>query len=559
MKNVPIGEILIENGSITKEQLNDALEYQKTHKDVRMGGALMALGYVTEKQMLEALAVRRGLKLTDLKRINIDQKAVAMLPRQLATKYNLIPVGIRNNKLVVVMSDPLNFYAIEDVSQITHMPLDILLDIKQNITDAISVQYSEVDAKAVATKVNESAGTAQLDEKIEIAENGNTDEAPVVQMLNSLLIRGYRTNASDIHIEPFETKISVRMRIDGVITDYVTLSAALKNPLVARIKILSGLDIAERRLPQDGHMKMMIDGEEVNARVSVIPTVYGEKTVIRFLAQNVAIDNAGTFGMTAGNFKKFSHMLQSPHGIVYITGPTGSGKTTTLYMVLEQIAKRSVNISTIEDPVERNIDRVNQVQVNNVSGLTFEVGLRSLLRQDPDVIMVGETRDSETAEISVRAAITGHQVFSTLHTNDALSSIVRLKDMGIPAYMVANSVVGLVAQRLMRKVCDNCKEAYEPGPEDIKALGRDVDRVYRGRGCPMCNGTGYRGRTAVHEVVLIDSALRRMIASDGPIDDIYDYVAKHQDFQSLRQSAADLVEAGISTMEEFHKVAYYSD
>ncbi|MDO4572937.1 MAG: GspE/PulE family protein, partial [Clostridia bacterium] len=381
----------------------------------------------------------------------------------------------------------------------------------------------------------------------------------VVQVLNSLLVRAHSIGASDIHIEPFETHVSVRMRVDGVITDYVTLSPSIHTSLVARVKILSNLDIAERRLPQDGHFKINLSGMEMNARVSIIPTVYGEKTVIRFLSMQARVDHAEFYGMTEGNYEKFRRMLDSPHGIVYITGPTGSGKTTTLYMVLEQLAKRHVNISTIEDPVERNLPRVNQVQVNNVSGLSFERGLRSLLRQDPDIIMVGETRDAETAQISVRAAITGHLVFSTLHTNDAISSVVRLRDMGVPAYLVGNSLVGLVAQRLMRKVCQNCAYEYTPDESERAILGGGTERLVRGRGCHQCNNTGYRGRIAVHEVVLFDKAVRRMVINEAPVEDIENYVREHQDFRTLRDGALELVKNGVSTLEEFQKIAYYSD
>ena len=397
------------------------------------------------------------------------------------------------------------------------------------------------------------------EQALEPEEAAAGDDAPVVQMLNSLLVRGYSINASDIHIEPFETHVAVRMRVDGVITDYVTLSPTLHTSLIARIKILSNLDIAERRLPQDGHFRTMVNGLEMNTRVSLIPTVYGEKAVIRFLSNNAKIDNQSTFGMNREHYNAFRRMLDSPHGIVYITGPTGSGKTTTLYMVLEELSHRLVNISTIEDPVERNIARVNQVQVNNTAGLTFEVGLRSLLRQDPDVIMVGETRDSETASISIRAAITGHLVLSTLHTNDAISSIVRLRDMGVPSYLVANSLVGLVAQRLMRKVCPNCGQAYAPAPEEEAILGKNPGKLYKGKGCHQCNNTGYKGRIAIHEVVLIDKAIRRMIVDEASMEDILAYVQKSQSFMSLRESALALVEQGISTVAEFQKVAYYSD
>ena len=558
VKNVRIGDVLKQYGYITDEELQSALAYQKEHPEMRLGAIILEQGRVTERQLLEALGERMGLTLFDLSAHRVDTAAVARIPRQIAAKYVLIAVAAEGSRLTLVMNDPLNFYAIEDVRQITQMTVEVKLDVKANIESAIELYYSEIDARDAAKAANASAAVDAAP-VLDVEDVAAGDDAPVVAMLNSLLVRAYSVNASDIHIEPFETHVSVRMRVDGVIADYVTLSQTLHTSLIARIKILSNLDIAERRLPQDGHFRTIVNGLEMNTRVSLIPTVFGEKAVIRFLSTNAKIDNQATFGMSQAHYDRFKHMLDSPHGIVYITGPTGSGKTTTLYMMLEELSGRLVNISTIEDPVERNIPRVNQVQVNNTAGLTFEAGLRSLLRQDPDVIMVGETRDSETASISIRAAITGHLVLSTLHTNDAISSIVRLRDMGVPSYLVANSLVGLVAQRLMRKVCPNCADDYAPAPEELAILGGAPLRLRRGNGCHQCNNTGYRGRIAIHELVMIDKAIRRMIVEDAPMDDILAYVRRTQDFVSLRDSARTLVESGVSTVSEFQKVAYYSD
>ncbi|MBC8531063.1 GspE/PulE family protein [Gehongia tenuis] len=559
MKNIPIGEVLKQYGYITEAQLSEALTFQKEHSNKRLGAILIELGFVTERQMLEALALRMDLKMVDLGTYPVNTEAVAKIPKPLALKYGLIAVELHGNRLSIVMSDPLNFYAVEDIRQITQMSLEIMVDVAQNIDRAIEYYYPEIEAKVTAQWASSKAD-ALPSETLELTEDSEGDEAPVVQVLNRLLIRGHSINASDIHIEPFEEHVSVRMRMDGVITDYVTLAKSLHLSLIARVKILSNLDIAERRLPQDGHFRVTIEGVEINARVSIIPTIYGEKAVIRFLFARAIVDDAERFGFSVGDYEKFERMLTSPHGIIYITGPTGSGKTTTLYMVLERLANKLVNISTIEDPVERNIARVNQVQVNNVAGLTFERGLRALLRQDPDVIMVGETRDSETATISVRAAITGHLVLSTLHTNDAISSIVRLRDMGIPAYLVANSLVGLVAQRLMRKVCPHCGQTYAASLAEQQALGQDGPvELKRGPGCHLCSYTGYKGRMAVHEVVVIDKTIRRMITEDAPMDDIVAYVSQNQSFTSLRDSAREAALKGITSMEEYYKVAYYAD
>lgn len=557
MQNIPIGQVLTQSGYVSEEQVAEALAYQKAHPELRLGAIFLKLGHVSEQQLLEALSKRMELELVELKDYPVNTAAVEKLPRQIAERYNLIAIDIDGGRLKLCMSDPLNFYAVEDVRQIAQMPVQVTLSTAQSITDAIDYHYAGIDAKNAARMANSiaSVDTAAL----EADEGEGGDEAPVVQVLNSLLVRGYSINASDIHIEPFETHVAVRMRVDGVISDYVTLASSVHQSLVARVKILANLDIAERRLPQDGHFKITLAGVELNARVSVIPTVFGEKTVIRFLSMQVKVDNESTYGMSESNYNKFKKMLESPHGIIYITGPTGSGKTTTLYMVLETLSKRLVNISTIEDPVERNLARVNQVQVNNVAGLSFETGLRSLLRQDPDIIMVGETRDAETAQISVRAAITGHLVLSTLHTNDAISSVVRLRDMGVPPYLVGNSLVGLVAQRLMRKVCPHCAYEYTPDEAEKAILGEDMKHLVRGRGCYQCNNTGYKGRIAVHEVVYFDKAVRRMVINEDPVDSIEQYVREHQDFKTLRDSALALVRSGISTLEEFQKVAYYSD
>ena len=555
--NVRIGDVLKQYGYVTDAQIGEALAYQKTHPEMRLGAIFLELGHVTEKQLLEALSSRMGLTLLDITTARVDPAAVALIPRQIAQKYTLIAVSREGGHLTVVMNDPLNFYAVEDVRQITQAAITVALDTKKNIENAIELYYSEIQAKESARAANE---TAPMEQPLFEADDAGGDDAPVVQMLNSLLSRGYNVNASDIHIEPFETYVAVRMRVDGVISDYITLSPSVHTSLVARVKILSNLDIAERRLPQDGHFKININGVEMNTRVSIIPTVYGEKVVIRFLSSNVQVDHHTTFGMTPENYAKFKRILESPHGFVYITGPTGSGKTTTLYMVLEELSRRLVNISTIEDPVERNIGRVNQVQVNTTAGLTFEAGLRSLLRQDPDIIMVGETRDSETASISIRAAITGHLVLSSLHTNDAISSIVRLRDMGVPSFLVANSLVGLVAQRLMRKVCPYCGYEYTPEADELAMLGRtDIRKLRRGKGCNYCNNTGYKGRIAIHEIVLFDKTIRRMVVEDASMDDITAYVKQTQNFKTLRESAIDLLESGVSTVEEFQKVAYYSD
>lgn len=557
MKNIPIGEVLKEYGYISDDQLEIALVAQKKDRSKRLGQHLIDLGFITEKQMLKALSDKLNEPLLDLDSTKIEVNAVARIPKALSIKYDIIAISENNGQLTVVTSDPLNFYGIEDIRLVTGMNIVVCLSEKASIAKAIDYYYAEIKAREAANVANENVVSFEFDES-ELF-NADEDDTPVVKLFSSLLSRGYNSNASDIHIEPFEDKTMVRMRIDGMIVDYVQLAKNLHTSLIVRIKIMANMDIAEKRVPQDGHFMTTIDNMKMNLRVSVIPTVYGEKAVLRFLNSNTPISNENQYGMNADNYAKMCKMMEMPHGIIYITGPTGSGKTTTLYMILETLAKRQVNISTIEDPVEKNIERVNQMQINNQAGLTFEKGLRALLRQDPDIILVGETRDGETASISVRAAITGHLVLSSLHTNDAISSIVRLQDMGIEPYMVANSLVGAVSQRLVRKICPHCKERVQASEIEKQVLGKNVDYLYRGAGCHQCNHTGYKGRTAVHEIILIDKEMRRMISNHVEIDDIYAYVKKEQHLHTLKDEAIELVVEGTTSIDELYKISAYSD
>lgn len=554
-RNVRIGEVLKEYGYVTEEQLQEALALQKENKGRRLGEVLIERGFITESQMMEALAQRLQVSIVDIWETTVDVQVVSRIPQQLAEKYNILAFAVENQVMEVATNDPLNFYAMEDIRQLTGMELKIHISQKEPLERAIAYYYSEVSAHRAASTANEAFQNTESEE-LEM-EEGDGD-VPVVRLLNSLIRRAYNTNASDIHIEPFEEKTLVRMRIDGNIVDYVTLQKALHGSLVARIKIVGGMDIAQRRIPQDGHWKVKIDGNQINIRISVIPTVFGEKAVLRILASQAVIAYPDTYGMASEEYEKFCKMLKAPHGMIYITGPTGSGKTTTLYMVLEEMAKKAVNISTIEDPVEKNIPRINQMQVNNRAGLTFESGLRALLRQDPDVIMVGETRDAETARISIRAAITGHQVLSTLHTNSAVSSIVRLEDMGMEPYMIANSLVGIVAQRLVRKICPYCAQEYPLMDSERKVLGIEVSGVRRGKGCERCNHTGYSGRIAIHEMLMIDGEIRKMISERAAMDQIEAYAIEKQGMKTLKSQAALLVADGLTTVEEMERVAYYS-
>lgn len=553
--NLRIGEILTEKGYVTEEQIGQALAYQKEHRDMRVGQILMELGFVTEMQVLEALADRLHVDIVEVSQLSVDISAVSMVEKSLAEKNLILPIQEKNHTMTIVTNDPLNYFALEEVRQQTGCHLEILLSEEAPLRQAISYYYAEVSARKAAKQAN--VGFTVEENELEIENlTDSDDEAPIIRLLNSLLERAIKTNASDIHIEPFEKETKVRMRVDGVIMDYVTIQRNIHSPLIARIKILANLDIAEKRLPQDGHFRAGLEEGYVNIRVSILPTVFGEKAVLRIMSTNGELEHADHFGMDDYSYERFLPMLNYPNGIIYITGPTGSGKSTTLYMVLEYLSKRNVNISTIEDPVEKNLPGINQTQVNPVAGLTFDVGLRALMRQDPDIIMLGETRDGETAGTSVRAAITGHVVLSTLHTNDAASSIVRLEDMGVETYLVANSLVGLVAQRLMRKVCPYCAKEVDTTEQERLFLGEDVKRIRRGMGCSHCNNTGYKGRIAVHEILSMDHTVRKMVVEHQSIEEIKRYAIEQQGMRTLKESGLQLVKEGVTTPEELMKISY---
>lgn len=509
----------------------------------------------------------------DLSTYPVDIKAAEKIPKQIALKYKVLAVRLEGSQLTVATWNPMDLYALEDIRLVTNMGILLVLCDKEDILSAIDLYYSEVDARNAAVHADAYKNLEDTyfedmllpDEEI---------EAPVVRLLNSLLLKAYNTNVSDIHMEPYETETVIRMRRDGTLNTYMTLPMSSHRGMVVRTKILAHMDIAEKRRAQDGHFKMKLKDTELNVRVSFVPTVYGEKGVLRFLNTNTRIDHAVTCGMTAENYQKLVRLLKHPHGIIYITGPTGSGKTTTLYSILDLLANEPVNIMTIEDPVERNIPKLNQIQVNERAHVTFNSALRAILRQDPDIIMVGETRDLETASASAKAAITGHLVFSTLHTNNAVSAAVRLQDMGVPGYMVSASVVGIVAQRLVRKVCPYCMEEYEAGERERKLLLQNLDKwkalhscvqrmevfepltLKRGKGCHLCDGTGYRGRVAVHEILELDTGLRKLITECKMIDELEKYVIHKLNMSTLADEVRTLVLNGVTDMKEMNKVIY---
>ncbi|MEG2929557.1 MAG: ATPase, T2SS/T4P/T4SS family [Oscillospiraceae bacterium] len=555
IKDIKLGEVLISGGYITETQLQTALKVQKEYGGQKLlGEVLTELKFVTEEQVLSGLSQKLGLKTIQFSSTDVDVNYVKLLPKEISQKYNLIAIGEEKNGVVVVMNDPLNFYATEDIKLILGRPVIIRLAKLGDIQREIRYWYGELDAQKAATDANVAVDN-RSDFKIENLDD-TTDETPIVQLVNSTLFKAYTSGASDLHFEAFEDKTIVRIRVDGQMLDFLTLAQSLHQGIVARIKILSGLDIAEKRLPQDGHFHAKLQGIELNVRTSILPTVYGEKIVLRFLGKNTYVDDSDTFGMSKEDVAKFNKILESPYGIIYFTGPTGSGKTTTLYMVLAHLAKQNINIATIEDPVEQNLDRVNQTQTNNTAGLTFAAGLRAILRQDPDVIMVGETRDSETASIAVRSAITGHLVLSTLHTNDSVSAVPRLLDMGVENYLISSSLVGVVAQRLVKKLCTNCRKEYQLTPMQEHLFGYS-GTAYKPVGCPECNYTGYKGRRAIHEVLYIDKELRKLIGEGATMDDIYNYVKNVQHLETLKDGLIKLVKNGTTSAQELERLTYF--
>ena len=553
-----IGDVLLESGYLTEEQLNKALELQKASPErKRVGEVLIESGIITEDRLNTALATRLGIKYVPISDCPIDLKAVALIPKAVAQKHCLIATASDQYTLHILINDPLNYYAIEDVKLISRVQnVEAMICKKIEIQQAINESYSEIEAQKAARGANETADDTSAFTYVDISETA--DDTPIVTLINSMLYKAHSAGASDIHIEPFENQTIIRIRVDGQIVDYTSLSQSLHSSMTARIKILSNMDIAEKRAPQDGHFRAKLEDIELNVRVSSLPTIYGEKLVLRFLSQTAALDNASTFGMERDDYDKMIALLQSPHGLIYITGPTGSGKTTTLYMLVELLSRRSVNIATVEDPVEKTIAKVNQTQINPLAGLTFDTGLRSILRQDPDIIMIGETRDSETASISVRSALTGHLVLSSLHTNDSVSAIVRLLDMGVEDYLLSNSLVGIVAQRLVKKVCQFCREEYESTESDRRAMaGADIEILARGRGCHNCNNTGYKGRVAIHEILTIDSKIRGFINHSAGNEEIYAYLKENNLMKSLQTSLIKLVRERKTSLEELLKLTYF--
>ena len=557
MRNGPIGQYLVEKKLITEAQLQELLAKQKEQKGKIFGDVIIEMGYVTDVQFAEVLAERLNIQYIDLDNTPLSHDVVMKIPETAARKYNVIAVEKMGKRLTVATNDPINFYVFEDLRVITGCSVSPVLATKAAINRAIGKIYSEGQVDSVvdeATKEKEEDSSLSMDD-LDLAE-GRIENAPIVKLATAIVENSFRQNATDIHIEPFKDVTKIRIRINGDLVELMTLSPALHVSLVTRFKILSGMNIAEKRIPQDGRMSQVIDGATVDLRVSNLPMVYGEKVVIRILAGDSSVRRIQDLGMTDYNYERFVSCLKVPQGVVLVTGPTGSGKSTTLYAALGEIAKPNLNVITVEDPVEKKIANINQCQINEKAGMTFGAALRSILRQDPDIIMVGEMRDTETAEIAIRAAITGHLVLSTLHTNDAASTVTRLVDMGVEAYMVATSLIGIVAQRLTKTLCPECKKPRMSTPEEEKLMGIDHSvMVYDAGGCPKCNNTGYNGRTAIHEILLATPRMQVLITSGAKADEIA-VLAKEEGTLLLRDNVSKLVQNGVTSMDELIRVTY---
>jgi len=554
-----LGDMLLEAGKISLAQLNRALETQRKTKR-RLGEVLIDQGLLTEDEIADVLAQQLSLERIDLEKTFVEQDIARSIPKEVALKYTAIPIYMRDDKLVVAMSDPLNMFAIDDICFITQKKIQPAVATKQQILKAIEIYYTKQDTdQAIEELKREFTDFTEGSQKTEMDLTDDVQAAPAVRLTNSIINQAIATNASDIHIEPFENYVAVRYRVDGVLFESNRIPQNLYSAVSTRIKIMAGMNIAEKRLPQDGRIELETKGRSYDFRVSSLPTVFGEKIVIRVLDRTTFDFTRDKLGFTERENEMLDKIIRMPYGIVLLTGPTGSGKTTTLYSLLSEVNTPDKNIVTIEDPVEYMLEGINQVQVNTKAGLTFAAGLRSILRQDPDIIMIGEIRDEETAQIAVRAAITGHLVLSTLHTNDAPGAITRLVDMGVEPYLAADAIVAVIAQRLVRKLCPNCKAPYKAEDNDKMILNLDKPvQLYRAVGCPACQNSGYRGRTAIHEVMMVGREHRNIIARGGSAEEIRE-VAVRQGMVDLYESCRRLVLDGVTTIQEMVRTVYARD
>lgn len=551
MKRKRLGDLLVESNLITEDQLNSALA--EKHPDEKLGDTLLREGLITEQQLIEVLELQLGIPYVNIFQYPIDQTTVKMIPQELAKRHQVIPIRTQGNQLFVAMADPMDYFAIEEIRMATGYQITPAFATKDALQKTITKYYD------LQESIDEAMGDFVPEQSVEDA--GIVDEdAPIVRLVNQIIGNAVIQNASDIHFDPQEMELVIRYRVDGVLMTERSLPKHMQNVIIARLKIMANLNITENRIPQDGRIKQTIDFKDIDIRISTLPGVYGEKIVMRILDLGQALDRLDKIGFTQDNVEIFKDLIAQPNGIVLITGPTGSGKSSTLYAALNRLNKESVNIITIEDPVEYQLDGINQVQVNETVGMTFETGLRSILRQDPDIVMIGEIRDLETAQIATRASLTGHLVLSTLHTNSAVAALTRLTDMGIEPFLIASSLSGVVGQRLVRRVCRDCEETMEPTEREQEIFAQSeisVDNVKKGKGCGSCNNTGYRGRIAIHEILVVDDEIRKLIMTSSSASEIRNYV-KEKGMLFLIDDGLLKVKEGLTTTEEVLRVSTFN-
>ena len=565
-KKIRIGDLLVEAGAITEEQLQEALVRQK-ETGGRIGTVIQEMGFISRDLLITVLTTQMGVDFCEVRAAQIEDSILKLIPDpQVLDKYKALPIEFDPNNpnvLKVAMADPLDLDAVDDLGLMTGLQIEPMLSFEEEVQAAIDKYYGSSQAmKAAEAYKTEQEATLNLDEQEEL--NSEVENSPIVLLVNQIIEGGVRQRASDIHIEALESRVRVRYRIDGALKQVMTYDISLLPAISARIKIIGGMDIAEKRKPQDGRITIMVDRREFDVRVSILPTVYGEKTVMRLTSKDGLTKPKSGLGCSGDEIKVFDGILSNPHGIILVTGPTGSGKSTTLYTSLSELNKEDVNIITVEDPVEANIDGINQVQVNVKAEMTFAAALRSILRQDPDIIMIGEIRDGETAKIAVQAAITGHLVVSTLHTNSAASTVTRIIDMGIEDYIIGDALVGVIAQRLVRRLCSSCKVPRLADEEEKKALGiddpdEDVVIYEPGEGgCALCNNTGYAGRIGVYEMMPVSKSLASVIAKGGTAD-VIEKQALAEGMSTLKMSAGKHVLNGITSISEMKKITYTTE
>lgn len=556
--DLKLGEILVEQGALNRGQLENALLEQKnrTFDKKRIGSYLVDLGYVSEEDIAKALGMQFNLPVIHIEGLRIKPAVLDHIPEATAKKFNIIPLFKIEKELTLAISDPTDINLIDIVSSETGCRVIPVIAPYSEISKAISRHYSKKRGAAITEELKESK--LNVINRAELEELEKTGvELPIVKFLDRVLLQAVEDRASDIHIEPRENNLVVRHRIDGILQEYTTKPMDMHAGIVSRLKVLSNLDIAEKQKPQDGRIQFRIDGKDIDVRLSTLPTYFGEKAVLRLLSRNVVRLRIEDLGFSENNLNAFKGLIKEPYGIILVTGPTGIGKTTTLYATLNEINSIEKNIITVEDPIEYQLPIINQVQINLKKDLTFANALRFILRQDPDVIMIGEIRDSATASIAVESALTGHLVLSTLHTNDAPSSITRLMDMGVEPFLLAPSLLGILAQRLVRKICPECKEGYLPSKPELDAAGltpviKDL-KFFRGTGCDNCRHTGYKGRTAIHELIVMDERIRELITNRASVDIIRQEAAKNG-FKDMRFDGLKKVIAGMTSVEELLRV-----